>query len=406
MKSKKPTIIGTALLGVLICAASALAETELEWSPWYVGVGAGFSELDPETGGTSRVGDSSDVGIKLFGGYDFTERLTLEGYYSRLGKAEIRTPNGDIKYRSFGASILYYFYKQEVSHAGWGAFGRLGLGRMKNRSNLPFERDNDHHILFGAGLEYGFRNGFALRADVDFYDEDARLIGFYLLKRFGGRKTKMESGLPMLAALDHDGDGVRDSLDLCLNTDMGVDVDVDGKGCALDSDGDAVLDSVDACPNSAAGSVVNEKGCERDEDADGIVNSLDHCPNTGPDEKVDESGCQLKEVIVLEGVTFATDSAELISHSQQALNRVRNILNRHPELKIEIAGHADERGSRRYNLNLSQRRAEEVRNYLIGQGISASRMIAKGYGFDKPISDNALVQGRAANRRVEMHILK
>ena len=76
----------------------------------------------------------------------------------------------------------------------------------------------------------------------------------------------------------------------------------------------------------------------------------------------------------------------------------------HANLKIEISGHTDNSGTRATNLSLSERRAQSVVNYL-AKDVPVERMVAKGYAFDEPIADNATVEGRALNRRVEFKIL-
>lgn len=461
MSYGKLAALGAGLLSGVLYLSTTQAETEFE-KRGYLGLGVGISNLDPDTDGTSfSVDDKRDIGAKIFLGYDISERFSLEGYYSHLGKAEI-TPSGSLKYKDFGVSGLYYFYKQHLPHVGWGAFGRLGLGRMINDSDLNYSRDHDNHIMLGAGMEYGFNNGFALRGDVDFYDKDARLLAINLLKRFGGSKKQRAIVAPV-AMLDGDNDGIVDAEDVCPQTPIGVSVDdkgceldsdfdgivdsqdrcpatpntvivdtqgcerdsdgdgvadsqdrclatpsgasVNDRGCEPDSDGDGVADNHDRCPETVTGAEVDARGCEIDADNDGIVDRLDRCPGTASGVKVDAQGCKLKMVFVLKGVTFATASAELIGDSLKVLNEVRDTLQLHPEIKVEVAGYTDSRGARKYNVSLSQRRADAVRRYLIEQGISADRLIAKGYGPDKPIADNATSAGRAANRRVEMRIL-
>ncbi len=203
---------------------------------------------------------------------------------------------------------------------------------------------------------------------------------------------------------DNDGDGVSDVKDQCPKTSAGVKVD--SAGCESDSDGDGVADSQDRCDGTLAGVSVNATGCESDTDGDGIADRLDQCPNSSAGEKVDSKGCKLEEKIVLKGVTFANGSAELIGDSERVLSDVASTLLRHPELHIELAGYTDNRGAVSFNVGLSQRRAEAVRDYLINQGISRSNMIAKGYGPENPVADNNTKSGRAENRRVEMHVIK
>lgn len=107
--------------------------------------------------------------------------------------------------------------------------------------------------------------------------------------------------------------------------------------------------------------------------------------------------------IHLQGVTFATNSAQLIPESYGVLDTTAASLKSYPELVIEVRGYTDARGSAAYNLKLSQRRAESVMQYLQQHGLT-NRLTAKGYGKADPIADNATQDGQLANRRVTLHI--
>jgi outer membrane protein OmpA-like peptidoglycan-associated protein len=106
--------------------------------------------------------------------------------------------------------------------------------------------------------------------------------------------------------------------------------------------------------------------------------------------------------LILEGVTFITDSAELTGESIEALDRTAASLRAWPEVRVEVGGHTDSVADDAYNRELSQRRAETVRAYLIHSGISARRLEARGYGEARPIAPNDTEAGRARNRRVEL----
>jgi len=108
---------------------------------------------------------------------------------------------------------------------------------------------------------------------------------------------------------------------------------------------------------------------------------------------------------VLEGVNFATNKADLDAGAHEVLDRVAISLLAYPEIRVEVAGHTDSKGSRALNVRLSQKRAESVRDYLIGKGIGAERLVAKGYGPDKPMATNDTDEGRAQNRRTELNKL-
>ncbi|HOK38027.1 MAG TPA: OmpA family protein [Bacteroidales bacterium] len=110
--------------------------------------------------------------------------------------------------------------------------------------------------------------------------------------------------------------------------------------------------------------------------------------------------------IVLKNIFFDYDKATLRPESYPELNRVVEILNKQPKLKIEISGHTDNRGSYDYNLKLSTERAKSVVEYLISKGINPNRLTYKGYAFEKPISTNDTDEGRQLNRRVEFKIIE
>jgi len=140
-----------------------------------------------------------------------------------------------------------------------------------------------------------------------------------------------------------------------------------------------------------------------DSDGDGVPDSIDQCPNTPKGDKVDAVGCTIKSEIKLEGVNFATDSADLVPESAYVLDQAVLTLKKYPELVIEVHGHTDNRGSQKHNLPLSQRRAESVMRYLREHGVT-NTMTAKGYGQEHPIADNATAEGRLQNRRVSLKI--
>ena len=134
-----------------------------------------------------------------------------------------------------------------------------------------------------------------------------------------------------------------------------------------------------------------------DRDKDGVLDNQDACPETPLGAVVDAGGCW-----ILTGVNFENNSAELVMTSNSILDRVVKVLKKNSSVKIIVAGHTDGRGDAAYNKSLSQRRAEAVKAYLVGKGISADRLDAEGYGLTRPIASNDTREGRAKNRRVEL----
>jgi len=209
---------------------------------------------------------------------------------------------------------------------------------------------------------------------------------------------------------DTDADGVKNYRDDCRGTEAGATVDE--RGCevrtevmavaVVDSDGDGVPDDSDRCPGTPAGAKVDRYGCEFDSDGDGVVDSMDKCPNTPKGTPVDNTGCELAHEFTLEGVNFEFDSAKLTADSTATLDGAVKILQRHSDLKVEIAGHTDSQGNDVYNQGLSERRAQAVADYLIAHDVYRNNVSVKGYGESQPVADNGTTEGRAANRRVEL----
>ncbi len=104
-------------------------------------------------------------------------------------------------------------------------------------------------------------------------------------------------------------------------------------------------------------------------------------------------------------ITFETDSYNLRANFYSVLDSVALVLAEFEETTMRVSGHTDNTGSRDYNMELSQKRARSVADYLAGRGVSATRMQIRGLAFDQPIADNASAEGRAQNRRVELYIL-
>lgn len=111
-------------------------------------------------------------------------------------------------------------------------------------------------------------------------------------------------------------------------------------------------------------------------------------------------------VTALRNVFFDTDSATLKPESFPQLNQVVAFMKKNPEWTVEISGHTDNTGTEAHNLELSKQRAESVVSFLETKGISAQRLVAKGYGATQPVASNTTTDGRARNRRTEFRLLK
>lgn len=315
-----------------------------------------------------------------------------------------------------------------VATAGISYFTVGGPLPDTDRDNVPDARDLCPDTPLGATVD---RNGCPSDSDAD-----TRLDGLDRCPDTPAGVFVDSVGCPM----DSDSDGVFDGIDQCPNTPVGVPVDA--RGCPKDADGDGVDDAHDRCPGTPSGVAVDDAGCPRDSDQDGVPDSADRCPNTPPATAVDPSGCPLvkdsdgdgvddahdkcpntpagivvdavgcqvlfrseREPLVLLGVNFETGRSRLTVSSYDVLDQVAASLVAHPEVRVEIAGYTDNTGSAAVNRRLSNARALAVRAYLARKGVSPARMTANGYGPANPVASNATAEGRAENRRVELHQL-
>ncbi len=153
-----------------------------------------------------------------------------------------------------------------------------------------------------------------------------------------------------------------------------------------------------------------EKGkMEMDSDGDGVVDSLDKCPDTPKGIKVDSVGCPLPieaKVSINLLVQFDFDKAVVKPQYHSELEKVANFMKAYPKTTGQLEGHTDSIGTEEYNMKLSKRRAESVKNYLIDKfGIDPARLSTVAYGESKPIASNGTAAGRQKNRRVVANIV-
>jgi len=286
-------------------------------------------------------------------------------------------------------------------------------------------------VVFNTRYMHGFKKVYTIPPAVSMNN---RGFQFTIGLRF--RKSKPWSEpVPIVIVppvdKDTDGDGIFDSRDKCP-TVPGVakyegcpvpDTDKDGifddkdkcpemagypelDGCPYpDRDMDGVTDNKDRCPDEP-GSTKND-GCPiTDRDNDGVPDDIDRCPDTpGP---ASNYGCpedvKTKLTYIAKNIYFHTNKATLQQISHDPLDQLVDILKRYPNASLVIEGHTDNTGSNAYNIELSENRANAVKNYLTGKGIDGSRLTATGYGEEKPVTTNNTAEGRKLNRRVELKL--
>lgn len=266
---------------------------------------------------------------------------------------------------------------------------------------------------------------------------------------------------------DRDGDGFCDAGDKCPDDPEDFDGDEDTDGCPeYDRDGDGLHDQKDRCPDNAEDKdgFLDEDGCpEEDNDRDGIPDKRDKCPNVPEDKDGyadadgcpdfdndgdgkldypvkadkcpnkpevyngldDEDGCPDKKaappkpkeyknivvekdrIVFKKQIRFKTNSAKIVGAiSFQILDEAADALKSRPDVRVQVEGHTDERGSDKKNKKLSQRRAESVVAALVKRGIARSRLIPVGFGEEQPIDPAHNKAAWAKNRRCEFNFLQ
>lgn len=241
-------------------------------------------------------------------------------------------------------------------------------------------------------------------ADVD--DECPEAFGF-----------KRNNGCPDAPKpVDTDGDGVTDDKDECPNV-YGEDDGCPKAPKILDSDGDGIADNEDDCPSEYGASSNN--GCpvavQSDSDGDGIIDNLDDCPyvygtasNYGCPSETSPSNTSYKNILdaATRNLRFGTGSSNIEYSSFTTLKDLAQLMINNPGFRLRIAGHTDNEGSPTGNMDLSKKRAEAVRNYLLNEGVSFGNMIVEYFGGTKPIADNNTSEGRRLNRRVDFELIE
>lgn len=322
----------------------------------YVGAGALLSRLEPDSDDAAlSLDEDRGAGGSVALGYDIGNRLSVEAHVAALGEATFE-PEGEVAYQVGGISGILYMLSGEHDRAlreGVSLFGRLGLGAMGNQvDELELERENDAHLLAGAGVEYGFGNGLALRGELVSHDTDAGYGQLALLYRFG-EAQRARAAVP------------------------------------------SADEQTRELPSERA---------RRDADEDGVADADDRCDDTPPGRPVDAGGCELLGGAV-EGLAFEVGSDTLTSEARGVLDDIAATLRDYPLLTIAIEAHTDNRGSAVSNLDLSRRRALAVARYLADAGVEPLRLRPRAFGESRPRASNATAEGRAENRRVELLVI-
>jgi OOP family OmpA-OmpF porin len=353
-------------------------------------------------------------------------------------------------------SNLGFFKRQSTKPRKWLFYGMAGIGVMNYDTELKYllagsvnpakqkdavlvpnrivsQENEDLEAIFPAGLgikynvsprvDIGFEGNYVLTttdvldgvaltpSSVDKYGTLGFTVNFKLGKQSGDllewsnpredmfakidaleeKINKVDEALTdHINKADTDGDGIPDVNDKEPYSLFGAEVD--SNGMSKDSDGDGVPDGLDKEPDTPKGELVNFQGMA-------IKSSSTPTEGTGGLTEKDVTNAILTDGAYFPSVFFVTNSAQVRSTSMEQLVRVAIAMQKNPDLKVSLTGHADKRGSESYNEKLATRRAEAVKSYLVRNlGIDASRVSTVAKGEVSPLSPTMY----SINRRVDI----
>jgi len=341
--------------------------------------------------------------MEMIGTKWFDPSLNLGGGYTFFGDASAGTVNG-------GLGFTFWFSEQ------------VGLQLQSTYKhsfddNRVADLDVPSHLQHFAGLTFKFGG-----KDTDgdgIYDKDDACPEVAGLPEFKGCPDTDKDGIQdsedacpeevgtkeLNGCPDNDGDGIINSEDACPD-DKGTKM---MNGCP-DADGDGVADKDDKCPTVAGAK--DNAGCPwPDTDGDGVADKDDKCPtvagtvaNNGCPEVSDDTMKKLNDYG--KTILFNSGKASFQKQTIPVLQAMTAILKEYPTAKFSLEGHTDSTGADALNQKLSEERAAAVKNFLVENGIDASRLSSKGFGESMPVDSNKTAKGKANNRRVEVKLVK
>jgi len=373
----------------------------------YAGASIGNTSFDPDMSVAPAfdLANDKDNSSQMRIGYDMHNMLSLEVETGVLGAADLSAPllvnaGLDVKYSSFSFSALIYGIngvQNRSRREGWSAYGRLGYNYLKRSSRVTSLDSSESTPIIGLGAEYGMKNGFGLRGEITRYDSDAMVIGVGAIYRFGMSAKQIgnvfaDAAKPALSS---------------STTRVAAGGRVRGRGIQ-----GAQVPQEQAQTNYYPGTALavqtlplnTTKVSRNDSDGDGVRNRTDRCPDTSANSTVGADGCGLFDA-TLSDVVFKPGSHWLTPKARGQLDKLSETLLAFPEARIQVRAHTDNKGPADLNMDLSERRAEAVVQYLQSMGIAELQLEAQGMGESQPMDSNDTSDGRKRNRRVEIATL-
>lgn len=345
MTINKIRVLSTLATVLVVTPLYASAEKE-----WYVAPGINYIVSDSSRNSDDEFGFNLGIGKQLNEKWNIEANIVIDELSRSSG-------NGGFDQKGIIVDGLYYINRNKE----YKPYFVMGAGFLK--TDFDTKSDTNIALNVGVGVERKLtNNGIGLRGDI---------------------RYRMDDDSTSVAGQDRYGDWI-----------IGLSVKIPFGG-GTNKPATTVPTRVLAKTKPVSIPRTN------DGDNDGVIDTKDLCPNSVKNASVDSSGC---EVMILQGVNFETNSANLTKESIPILDASVATLKARGKFKVEVAGHTDSQGAASYNRALSAARAIAVRDYLISNGVEARYLSARGYGSLNPIASNNTKKGRAVNRRVELRV--
>ncbi|MCD6355373.1 MAG: OmpA family protein [Prolixibacteraceae bacterium] len=433
---KKFTLVFLAL--VLLMGASYAQNADKKWA---IGLGPGiYNNLE-----LKEIAFMPEFYLSRYLSPSFDLMLKTEAGFNDDG-TDLINPLLNMRFKFFNGSIM-----SETSAVQPYLFGGVG-----------YLWDN---LETGVNFDAGVGSKFPLSPNTSLYLEAGYINGIDGTRNVKGKATTVNDNFLKIAGIiefafgaqkDSDGDGVKDKKDECPDTPPGVKVDE--KGCPLDRDGDGVPDYKDDCPDTPGeaqfngcpdkdgdgipdikddcpdvaglakfkgcpdtdedgvpdpkdkcaatpkGCPVDADGCPLDSDGDGVIDCQDRCPTVAG--SVNNEGCPDWQTLEIPTIYFDFDKATLKEEAKAELDKLVETLDASKEFDLVIGGHTCNIGTEKYNMGLSEKRAQAVVKYLLMKGVNNAYVGSHNYGEDKPAVPNTSIKNRKLNRRAEFEVAK
>ncbi|MFZ0389848.1 MAG: OmpA family protein [Calditrichia bacterium] len=358
------------------------------------------------------------LGIQI-GLTDVTAFELNAGYnHTLIDKLEAYEDNKNDGYWSLAAGLSFHWPSGSADPDGDGLTNDQEKELNTDKNNADTDGDG---LTDGAEFNKYQSNPLSTDTDGDGLNDYAEVMDY---KTNPTKKDTDGDGLDDSAELnqyqtdplnkDTDGDGLSDGEEVNQYKTNPLKKDSDRDGLSdgaevndyktdplqADSDGDGLNDGAEANQYKTDPSKADTDG--------GTINDGEEVQRgTNPLDKSDDVeqpkllGAGVGVPVILEGIYFELNSAKITPESDQVLDEVVRTLKEFTDVNVEIVGHTDSQGPEDYNMQLSQKRADSVKDFLVQNGIAANRITTRGMGESKPIASNETKAGRQKNRRIE-----